>query len=174
MISPPSNICYRRGRDASPLLNTTRRAVIGAAAASLFSPPAHSTAPDPPPLKAIAARKGRIFGAAMQQAQIEGDVALTQTLLRECAWFTPEIEMKWAALEPQEGQFDFAAMDALANFARRHGCKLRGHTLLWHGSVPAWAAQRLKDKPDWALLSRLFAEVMPRYGDVVAQWDVVN
>ena len=55
MISPPSNICYRRGRDASPLLKTTRRAVIGAAAASLFSPPAHSTAPDPSPLKAIAA-----------------------------------------------------------------------------------------------------------------------
>ena len=56
---------------------------------------------------------------------------------------TLEIPVYWDQVEPQEGVFDFASVDALLASARRHGLKL---VLLWFGTwkngdmdyAPAW------------------------------------
>ena len=56
---------------------------------------------------------------------------------------TLEIPVYWDQVEPQEGAFDFASVDALLASARRHGLKL---VLLWFGTwkngdmdyAPAW------------------------------------
>ena len=52
----------------------------------------------------------------------------------------PENEMKWQWTRPGPEAFDFARMDAIADWARAHGQAVRGHTLLWHR--PRWF-------PDW-------------------------
>jgi endo-1,4-beta-xylanase len=54
------------------------------------------------------------------------------------------------------------------------GQAVLGHTLLWHRSTPAWVEQRLREQRDWRLIARHFAAVIPRHGDAIAEWDVVN
>ena len=62
-----------------------------------------------------------------------------------------------------------------AAFARAHGMKLRGHALLWHQSTPPWAKDVLRHAPgDWRPVREHFTEVVPRFRDIVEEWDVVN
>jgi endo-1,4-beta-xylanase len=86
----------------------------------------------------------------------------------------PEFRMNWNFVEPGRGEFNFDPVDALAAFASAHGKKLRGHTLLWHLGTPQWVIDSLRDHPDWNLIARYFGSVIPRYGDVISQWEVVN
>jgi endo-1,4-beta-xylanase len=86
----------------------------------------------------------------------------------------PEFEMNWKRVEPLYGQLSFAPVDRLAAFASRNGKKVRGHTLLWHLGTPDWAAAMLREQRDWSLITRYFGSLIPRYGDVIDQWEVVN
>lgn len=150
-----------------------RRLLTGlAAAAPLAARTAQAnTAPS---LKEAATAGNRFFGAAMRIDAIERDDRLRQAVLRDCSHLTPEIDLKWNAVEPARGELRLRAADDLASFARRHGLKLRGHTLLWHDGVPRWAAEALAAKPDWTLIRRFFASVIPRFGDSIEEWEVVN
>jgi len=125
-------------------------------------------------LSAVASGRGWVFGSAVRLAQLQAEPALRAAVLRECAVFTPEIDLKWDAIEPDPGRWSLGNIDGLVGFASEHGKTMRGHTLLWHRSTPAWAEQRLREHRDWRLISRHFASVMPRYGDAITQWDVVN
>ena len=53
---------------------------------------------------------------------------------------TCENEMKWDALEPNEGQFNFTSADNMVSFAKAHGMSVRGHCLAWHNplALPGW------------------------------------
>ncbi len=93
---------------------------------------------------------------------------------------TCENEMKPSSLYDKNQCFDFTSADIVANFAREHGMKLRGHTLVWHNQTPGWffldEKQEKKLTPD-ALLARLrmhLETVLPRYRDVTSCWDLVN
>ncbi len=90
-----------------------------------------------------------------------------------------EDSMKWGSLAPRVGQYDFAAADAIADFAARSGVRLRGHTLLWRDQQPADLAEQVAAAVDpaqhlRALIEQHFTAVLPRYRGRVAQWDVVN
>jgi len=52
-----------------------------------------------------------------------------------------ENDMKWSALQAQQGVFTYTNADAQVAFAKAKGLKLRGHTLAWHEQVPAWVFQ---------------------------------
>jgi endo-1,4-beta-xylanase len=107
--------------------------------------------------------------------QLRADTALRDLILRQCSRLTPELTLKWAAIEPTWGELDFKDMDELSSFAVSHGKIIRGHTLLWHKSVPTWAPQWLGNPSEgWKSISRYFGSVMPRFGDVIQHWDVVN
>ncbi len=56
---------------------------------------------------------------------------------------TLEIPVYWEQVEPDEGRFDFASVDALLDSARRHGLKL---ILLWFG---AWKNGDMDYTPAW-------------------------
>lgn len=99
---------------------------------------------------------------------------LRDVLLRECDFLTPEVALKWGAVEGSPGSFDFRSMDALTNFALANKKQLRGHTLLWHKSVPHWATSLLLEKDGWTLLQRYFQAAISRYGHAITQWDVIN
>lgn len=116
---------------------------------------------------------GRLVGAAVRMDQIEADAALRRTLLSDCASVTPEIHMKWDALQPAADTWRTGPADALVGFADRHGLLVRGHTLLWDQSTPAWARERMLETRDRSVLDRYFDAVLGRY-DTVGEWDVVN
>lgn len=88
---------------------------------------------------------------------------------------TPENQMKWGVVEPEQGAFNFAPADALVRFARRNNMLVRGHTLLWHNSLPSWVTALPRDcavlRP---VLRKHIQRLVSRYSDVVDEWDVAN
>jgi len=111
------------------------------------------------------------------------DVALSefdQLLAQDFNHLTCEYQMKIAQIHPAEDTYAWDATDRVADFARQHGMKLTGHTLLWHQEAPEWmfAGVTAGDAASLELLkSRLKAHidaVVDRYTDVVDNWDVVN
>ena len=117
---------------------------------------------------------GRYFGAAVRIDQINNEAKLREALLRDCSYVTPEIHMKWDAIEPRRGEFVFAPADDLVVFAQQHGLRVRGHTLLWDQSTPKWAREAILANSDWKIIQRYFTSVISRYSDTVIQWDVIN
>ncbi len=115
---------------------------------------------------------GRFFGAAAQIGYINAERDLYNAFMRDCGCLTPEIDLKWATNEPSPGTFDFRAMDGLARFASRAGMRLRGHTPVWHRSIPPWAEAALADA-DWRPVGRYIATTLRRF-PAVEEWDVVN
>jgi endo-1,4-beta-xylanase len=125
-------------------------------------------------LAAAAAHHGRFFGSAVRIEQLNAEQDLRDAVLTQCLYLVPEVEMNWNVVEPEYGQLTFAKMDDLAAFASSYGKKVRGHTLLWYLGVPDWAVDRLRERRDWNLVARYFGSVIPRYGDVISEWEVVN
>ncbi len=94
---------------------------------------------------------------------------------------TCENHMKMRALQPAAGEFTFENADAVVEYARTHGMRVRGHTLLWHHETgaPGWvfnepdgsrsAPEQVEDR-----LRTHIREVMNRYRGRVECWDVVN
>jgi endo-1,4-beta-xylanase len=144
-----------------------RRAVI-AGGAALACP---AMAQDMRSLRAIAASKGFVFGSAAATYEFK-DADFTPLLLRDCAQLVPEYEMKRNVLEPQRGQHDFAALDALFAFARSNGLSMRGHPLVWYYANPPWLKDALAARRDETLLTGHIQAVLRRYP--MASVDVVN
>jgi len=93
---------------------------------------------------------------------------------------TPENCMKPVAVQPVEGQFNFAQPDAFVEFATRQGLKVVGHCLVWakDDRTPPWF-YRDGDKTASRelLLERMrkhITTVVGRYRGRIAAWDVVN
>jgi endo-1,4-beta-xylanase len=121
-------------------------------------------------------------GAAIRLADISGPPS--ELLKKHFNSITAENAMKWASLEPTEGQLDFSVADALVAFANSNNMRVRGHNLVWHKQVPAWVFkdENGADLPRTAeskalVLQRLekhVREVVTHFKGEVYAWDVVN
>jgi endo-1,4-beta-xylanase len=91
-----------------------------------------------------------------------------------------ENAMKWQALQPTQGNYNWTEADAVANYARARGIKLTGHTLIWHNQAPGWIFADLPvdlaaRQTELRLRMKTHIDaVVARYDDVVDNWDVVN
>ena len=128
------------------------------------------------------------IGAAVEHVQLEGE--REELVKYHFNSLVAENSMKPGSINPQEGTYNFAAADALANYVRNYNSthdrklNLRFHTLLWHEQSADWM---LKDEDgNWLepteenkrlILERLeqyLRLVVDRYKDVARDWDVVN
>lgn len=88
---------------------------------------------------------------------------------------SPENATKWASTHPSQYTYDWSDADAIAGFARNGGQQIRGHTLLWHQSIPSWVTNggfttnQLRD-----ILFHHIDTVAGRYQGSAYCWDVVN
>jgi endo-1,4-beta-xylanase len=125
-------------------------------------------------LKKHAQRHGLMAGAAVVVRILQSDPALQKLIAEQYAILVPEGELKWRALRPAQDGFDFTASDGLFVFATKHHMLVRGHTFVWHNSVPDWL-QKCSGKCD---VRQLFVDhirtVATRYRGRVQSWDVVN
>lgn len=90
-----------------------------------------------------------------------------------------ENEMKWEAIQPEEGTFNFEEADRLVEWAEANDLRIWGHTLIWHNQVPDWVFRGPDGETADAdlLRSRLrthIKTVMQRYRGRVYGWDIVN
>jgi endo-1,4-beta-xylanase len=121
-----------------------------------------------------AAESGRYFGAALDPDALDErryrDLAATQLT---CV--TPENAMKWGSVEPLRGEVDWKRADELVAFAKAHGQKVRGHTLVWHSQLPLWLISGAfsPDELKGLMVAHIAAEA-GRYRGAIYAWDVVN
>jgi len=128
----------------------------------------------PKTLRAAAESTDRLFGAALQSPYLILDDTYAEVAGTEFDYMTAEWEMKWEGTEPSPGVFDFSAPDALMRFASDHAMKVKGHTLVWHYSLPAWvSALDTADEVHDAMLNHI-QNVVGHYAGRILAWDVVN
>ncbi|WP_237437415.1 endo-1,4-beta-xylanase [Alteraurantiacibacter aestuarii] len=176
------------GMAALPLIGCGAEELIGSSPTSTpapVSPPATQFPTVAGSLDGAASRSGRRFGSAISWngGTTGGSIQnprYADVVKAECGLLVPENEMKWQFTRPSPDVYDFARMDAIAEFARTNGKALRGHTLLWHrprwfpdwlnnydyGANPAREAERL--------LTDHIRTVTDRYRGQIASYDVVN
>ncbi len=145
-----------------------------------FGPPPASLPPETTrlsgsnSLKAHASHRGLVAGAALIVQVLQEDPALQQLIAEQYGILVPEGELKWRALRPSAATYDFAASDALFEFAAEHHMLVRGHTLVWHNSVPDWLQTGAPGLDVRQLMVDHIKTVVGRYRGRVHSWDVVN
>lgn len=103
------------------------------------------------------------------------DEAYREKLAAEVNSLTPENQLKWEFVHPEQGQYDFEAADAIVDFAEENDQQVRGHTLLWHSQNPEWleegdfTPEELRE-----ILRDHILTVVGRYAGRIQQWDVAN
>ena len=145
-------------------------AAVTAVASALVLGGAASAAPTT--LRAGAEAQGRYFGVAVGQGDLNNSAA-TNVAGTQFDMVTPENEMKWDAIEPNNGQFNFSAGDAIVNFATSHNERVRGHNLVWHSQLPGWVTSLPTSSIKATMEDHITQEVTHYKGKIFA-WDVVN
>ncbi len=118
-----------------------------------------------------------LMGVAVAPSSLHGkDSAL---IVNHFNSLTAENAMKMGPIHPRENEYYWKDADSIAAFARKHGIKMRGHTLCWHAQTPSWLFknERGDTVSKEVLLQRLkdhITTVVHRYRDYVYGWDVVN
>ncbi len=119
-------------------------------------------------------------GAALSPRQFDEQDARAVALIdRQFNTITPENVLKWEAVHPQPGVYEFGPSDRYVAFGERHGMFIIGHTLAWHSQVPRWVFQDSSGQRNAtaALLQRLHdhsSTVVGRHKGRLKGWDVVN
>src|SRR5712671_5006991 len=125
-------------------------------------------------LRLLADVRGIRIGAAIQPRRLtEADYA--QTLSREFNLVTPENDMKFGPIHPEQGTYNFTNADAIVDFAVANRIQIKGHTLAWHSQQPAWVTNGSWTREQlMAVLHGHIRTVVGRYKGRIAYWDVVN
>lgn len=122
-------------------------------------------------LKTIAAAKRIVFGTAAASYELK-DADFIAAMQRDVSQVVPEYEMKRKALEPAPGQYDFAGLGRLVDFAVNNDMTMRGHPLVWYYANPDWLKPALQARRDEKLMTGFIEAVLKRYQ--LASVDVVN
>ncbi|TKB96608.1 endo-1,4-beta-xylanase [Pedobacter cryotolerans] len=72
------------------------------------------------------------IGFAVDNSAFANDPRYKSTIVREASIITFENAMKYGSIVRDNGEFNFAAADALASAATAAGLSIHGHTLVWH------------------------------------------
>lgn len=127
---------------------------------------------------ASAARSGGLrYGAAASyggRGGIGGDADFEAAFAREAGQLVCENEMKWAALRPGPGVFDFSVADRMVAWARARSLAVRGHNLCWHAFNPPWLVASIDMANAERLLTDHVGAVAGHYRGRLTSWDVVN
>ena len=78
----------------------------------------------------------------------------------------------WGSFERRRGQKDFERLEEMARWCKENGIVTKGHPLVWHNTVPAWAPKEA-DKIR-RLSKKRVEEIVSRYKGFINVWDVVN
>ncbi|MBN2351514.1 MAG: endo-1,4-beta-xylanase [Spirochaetales bacterium] len=133
-----------------------------------------AAAPAAPFLRDLAAEHNLLIGTSLQRGGLNNP-GVRKTAPREFDSLTIENELKPASVSGGPGSYFYIAPDYMIAWGEEHGMKIRGHTLVWHNSVPSWLKKaNLKKDQVLAFLQDYIATVVGRYKGRIYAWDVLN
>ncbi|MGA3285780.1 MAG: endo-1,4-beta-xylanase [Verrucomicrobiota bacterium] len=121
-----------------------------------------------------------LIGTALNESQFTGENPKETALIKaQFNSISPENVLKWEAVHPQPGAYNFAPADRYVEFGVENHMFIVGHTLIWHNQTPKWVFQdnkgNLVDRN--TLLARMrehIFTIVGRYRGKIGGWDVVN
>lgn len=113
-------------------------------------------------------------GTALNPGVLGSDEAYRAVAASEFNCAVAEYGMKWDAMEPEQGTFDFSLGDQVVAFAREHGMRVKGHALVWHGATPDWVLGVSSPSALRAVIHDYVTAVVTHFKGKVEAWDVVN
>ncbi|MDE5739395.1 MAG: endo-1,4-beta-xylanase, partial [Bacteroidaceae bacterium] len=135
-------------------------------------------------LREYAQQNGKFIGTAISTWKNDitnASLPETQEIGKQFNMLVAENEMKFDALEPSQGEFNYWAADNLVSFAQKHKMKVRGHCLAWHSQLPQWvSSDGKKNDKNWSrqealqILKTHIDNVVKHFKGKVTEWDVVN
>ncbi|MEV0090005.1 non-reducing end alpha-L-arabinofuranosidase family hydrolase [Streptomyces sp. NPDC050738] len=152
-----------------------RTAAIGISAAALVAGVVTllPSSADAASLGTQASPSGRYFGTAVAGGRL-GDSTYATIADREFNMVTPENEMKWDAIEPSRGNFNFGPADTIVSHALAHGQRMRGHTTVWHSQLPSWVSSIGDASTLRSVMNNHITTEMNHFKGKIYAWDVVN
>lgn len=83
--------------------------------------------------------------------------------------------MKMRNMQTGPDTWDFTQADYIVNYGETHGLYVRGHTLVWYQSIPAWMEGQTFTRAELiAIMEEQITTVVSRYQGRIFAWDVVN
>lgn len=122
----------------------------------------------PTSLRQAAETKGLLIGSKAGPATLN-DSRFADTFIHEFNAVTPE-GMTWSSID----QSGYGPADAVVKFASSHGMKVKGHHLVWHGSVPGWINKNTPANTLRAAIQRQIRDEVAHYRGKIYAWNVVN
>ena len=77
------------------------------------------------------------IGVAVTEHNV-ADSLQSAIILKEYNSITAENCMKPGEIHPAPGVWNFEKADAIADFCRQNGIRMRGHNLVWHSQFATW------------------------------------
>ncbi|WP_235544100.1 endo-1,4-beta-xylanase [Phycicoccus sp. Soil803] len=87
---------------------------------------------------------------------------------------SPENDLKWQFIEPEEGVFDFKGIDRLVEFAKENHMQLKGHGLISSCCNPDYLTAKSDPVEFRAAMVEHFTKIMKRYKGKMDRYDVVT
>jgi endo-1,4-beta-xylanase len=125
-------------------------------------------------LKAHAARKKLLVGAAVEAQLLASDPAIAKIVTDQFSLLVAENSMKVGPMRPTPTTYSFDAGDALVAFGDAHGIKVRGHNLCWHAQLPSWFNSYVTKENAKQVLTDHISTVAGHFKGKLQSWDVVN
>lgn len=150
--------------------------------ATTMALPALADRPSTPPaertLRDLGARHGLYVGTAIDNSALN-DPQYNHIASTQFSTVTAENVMKWEALEPTQGTYNWGPAEEFMALAKSNNQQVRGHVLVWSNQLPQWLTQgvtngSISDAELGALLEKHIKTVVNHFKGRIWQWDVVN
>ena len=142
-------------------------AIAGTSVGTVFAPR--------PTRAALSLPSARVpYGACVRVDVLPSDPGYQRALQTYCQQITPEGDLFWGPLRPARDQFRFEKADALLAFAEANGMTMRGHTLIWYGTMPKWTNDIEGIADAEREMTTHIERVMSHYRGKIKVWHVVN
>jgi endo-1,4-beta-xylanase len=114
-------------------------------------------------------------GAAVVASLLQSNYAYQGVVVTEYNSVTTGNDLKFNAIEPQQGVFDYAAGDYIIAFAQQNHMRVHAHNLIWNQALPDWVLNFQGDSAAWENIFKTHIQSeVAHYKGEVASWDVVN
>jgi endo-1,4-beta-xylanase len=115
------------------------------------------------------------LGAAVVSGLLQSNYAYQGVVISEFNSVTTGNDLKFNAIEPQQGVFDYTGGDYIVAFAAQHHMRVHAHNLIWNQALPSWVLNFQGDSAGWENLFKTHIQTeVAHYKGQVASWDVVN